>query len=157
MAEQQQYHGVMEKIQEKSPSASQVVAVLALFPVGGTLLTLSGVTLTGTLIGLALLTPLFLLFSPVLVPAAILIVLSIAGFLTSGAFGLTAISSFSWLYKQVSGKGGSVVEQIEHAKRRAQEAAGQAAHRAQETAGHIGQRAREAGQAAQQRAGGGRE
>ncbi|XP_031477741.1 oleosin Cor a 15 [Nymphaea colorata] len=146
MAEQQQYHGVMEKIQEKSPSASQVVAVLALFPVGGTLLTLSGVTLTGTLIGLALLTPLFLLFSPVIVPAAILIALSVAGFLASGAFSLTAISSFSWLYKQVSGKGGPVMEQIEHVKRRAQE-----------TAGQVGQRAREVGQAAQQRAGGGRE
>ncbi|KAJ6970571.1 hypothetical protein NC653_034995 [Populus alba x Populus x berolinensis] len=69
----------------------------SLLPVGGTLLFLAGLTLVGTLTGLAVATPLFVIFSPVLVPAALVIGLGVLGFLTSGAFGLTALSSLSWM------------------------------------------------------------
>ncbi|KAJ6869018.1 oleosin 16.4 kDa [Populus alba x Populus x berolinensis] len=67
----------------------------SLLPIGGTLLFLAGLTLVGTLTGLAVATPLFVIFSPVLVPAALVIGLGVLGFLKSGAFGLTALSSLS--------------------------------------------------------------
>ncbi|RVX18303.1 hypothetical protein CK203_006421 [Vitis vinifera] len=56
MAEHQQRPGFMP---EKGPSTSQVLAVITLFPVGGILLVLSGLTLAGTLIGLTVATPTF--------------------------------------------------------------------------------------------------
>lgn len=81
------------------PSASKVLAVMASLPVGGTLLALAGFTLLMTVVGLAITTPLFIIFSPILLPAAIVVGLAVTGFLTSGAFGLTALSSLSWVIR----------------------------------------------------------
>lgn len=105
----------------RGPSTSQILAVLTLLPVGGTLLALAGLTLTGTIIGLAVTTPLFIVFSPVLVPAALTIGLAVTAFLTSGAFGLTGLSSLSWFlnyFRQATGASGSVQEQLDRAKKR---------------------------------------
>jgi len=119
----------------KSPSTSQVLAVITGLPVGGILLALAGLSLLGTLTGLAVTTPLFILFSPVLVPATIVIGLAVAGFLTSGAFGLTALSSFSWVMNYIRQTQGTVPEQLEYAKR------GMA-----DVVGYVGQKTKEAGQ-----------
>ncbi|KAF8369392.1 hypothetical protein HHK36_032598 [Tetracentron sinense] len=126
---------------EKCPTTSQVLAVVALFPIGGILLTLAGVTLTGSVIGLVVTTPLFIIFSPVLVPAAFVIVLAVTGFLTSGALGLTALSSLSWIFNYLRGVRTKVPEHLDHAKRRMEEAAG-----------HMGQRTKDLGQGMQSRA-----
>lgn len=127
---------------EKSPSASQVVAVIAGLPVGGTLLALAGLTLVGTLTGLAVTTPLFILFSPVLVPATIVIGLAVTGFLTSGACGLTALSSFSWVMNYIRQTQGTVPEQLESAKHRMADVAGYVG----DVAGYVGQKTKEVGQ-----------
>ncbi|EYU22164.1 hypothetical protein MIMGU_mgv1a021055mg, partial [Erythranthe guttata] len=100
------------------PSTSQVLAVVALFPVGGTLLFLAGLVLTGTVVGLAVAAPLFLIFSPILVPAALTLALSVAGFITSGAFGITALSSVAWLLNYVRRMRWSSPEHFEHTRRR---------------------------------------
>ncbi|XP_022993105.1 oleosin 18.2 kDa-like [Cucurbita maxima] len=127
--------------QHQGPSASKILAVVTLVPVGGTLLGLSGLTLAATLFGLAVSTPVFLLFSPVIVPAAVAICLAIAAFMTSGVFGLTALSSLSWVYRYIRGATGTVPEQMDMAKRRMQE-----------MAGYVGQKTKEAGQEVQSRA-----
>ncbi|KAE8715265.1 Oleosin 21.2 kDa [Hibiscus syriacus] len=57
--------------------------------------------------------PIFLIFSPVLVPAAVLIAGSIAGFLTSGAFGITGLSSQSWIANFLRGRRSSVSQQLQ--------------------------------------------
>ncbi|GJV08953.1 oleosin 18.2 kDa [Tanacetum coccineum] len=100
------------------PSKSKVLAVMALLPVGGALLGLAGITLVGTMIGLAVATPLFIIFSPILVPAILAIGLAVAGFLTSGTFGLTGLSSLSFLVNSLRQVTGTVPEQVEAAKRR---------------------------------------
>lgn len=100
------------------PSASKVLAVMAMLPLGGTLLALAGFTLTGTIIGLCVTTPLFIIFSPVIVPAAIVLALAVTGFLTSGAFGLTGLSSLSWVLNILQQKTGSVPELADLAKKR---------------------------------------
>ncbi|GKV07773.1 hypothetical protein SLEP1_g19495 [Rubroshorea leprosula] len=82
---------------QEGPSASQILAVITLLPIGGTLLALAGLTLAGSVIGTLVSAPLFIIFSPVLVPAAIVIGLAVTGFLTSGAFGLTGLSSLSYV------------------------------------------------------------
>ena len=52
----------------------------------------SGLTLAGTAVGLTVTTPLFIIFSPILVPATIAITLLTTGFTTGGALGATAIA-----------------------------------------------------------------
>ncbi|XP_022850877.1 oleosin 18.2 kDa-like [Olea europaea var. sylvestris] len=131
MADYQQHHQAEKNLGR--PSTSQVLAVVTLLPVGGVLLCLAGLTLAGSLIGLALTTPLFVVFSPVLVPAVLTICLAVVGFLTSGAFGITALSSLSWLINYTRRMSGSMPEQLDQAKRHVQETAGHLGHKARET------------------------
>ncbi|KAI4339534.1 hypothetical protein MLD38_024469 [Melastoma candidum] len=129
---------------EKGPSPSKVLAVVAMLPAGGTLLALAGITFLLSLIGLAVATPVFILFSPVIVPAAITVGMAVTGFLTSGAFGLTALSSLSRVatyIRQATGVSLSPEQMAEQAKRRMQE-----------TAGYVGQKTKETGQQIQSKA-----
>ncbi|XP_030531033.1 oleosin Ara h 10.0102 [Rhodamnia argentea] len=127
---------------DRGPSAGKVLAVMAMLPAGGILLGLAGITFVGTIIGLCLATPVFILFSPVLVPAALVVGLAVAGFLTSGAFGLTALSSLSRVANYIRQATGTSPEQMaEHAKRRLAD-----------TAGFMGQKTKEAGQQVQSKA-----
>lgn len=89
--------GIKTLLPQKGPSTTQILAVVTLVPVGGLLLGLAGLTLLGTIIALAVATPVFLLFSPVLVPAAITLALAVIGFLTSGQFILFSLSIYVFL------------------------------------------------------------
>ncbi|KAJ0643738.1 putative oleosin [Helianthus annuus] len=87
-------------------STSKLLAVLTLFPIGGLCFLLSGLILTGTLIGLTIATPVFFIFSPVLLPAILTVGLMVTGFLTSVAFGITALSSLAYIvsyFRRTSG------------------------------------------------------
>lgn len=132
---------------EKGPSPSQVLALATLLPFGAFLLMLAGITLTGTVVGLAVTTPLFVIFSPVLLPAALVIGLAVTGFLTSGAFGVTALSSFTWLANYL--RRSRLLEQLEFANRRAQETMGQSVKESGEA---VQSKVQEAGQEAQNKA-----
>ncbi|KAI7741133.1 hypothetical protein M8C21_021148 [Ambrosia artemisiifolia] len=108
--------------QSHSQSTSKTLAIIALLPVGGVLLGLASITFIGTLIGLALATPLFIIFSPVIVPAILTIGLAVTGFLASGTFGLTGLSSLSYLLNMVRQAAGSVPEQMDYVKGTLQDA-----------------------------------
>ncbi|CAM8902036.1 unnamed protein product [Rhodiola kirilowii] len=111
-------HGIMhhqgDQGQVTSLSTTKILTLMSLIPVSGTLLTLAGLVFAGTMTGLAITFPIFVLFSPVLVPATLAIGLAVTGILTSGAFGLTAISSLSWVLSYLRG---TVPGQIHQAKR----------------------------------------
>ncbi|XP_055802616.1 oleosin H1-like [Solanum dulcamara] len=136
--------GMRTLLPQKGPSTTQILAIVTLVPVGGLLLGLAGLTLLGTIIGLVVATPVFLLFSPVLVPAAITVALAVTGFLTSGAFGLTGLSSLSWIVNYFK-EGRSMTEQLDYTKRRIQD-------RAAEATAQVGQKTKDAGQAIQSKA-----
>ncbi|KAI3463030.1 hypothetical protein Pfo_019693 [Paulownia fortunei] len=136
--------GVKSLLPQKGPSAGQVLAIITLLPVGGSLLGLAGITLVGTLIGLAVATPIFVICSPVLVPAAILIAGAVTGFLTSGAFGLTGLSSLSWVFnsfRQATGQ-----EPLEYAKRRMQEGIIQVGEKTKQVGEMVGERTKQTGE-----------
>ncbi|GMH08762.1 hypothetical protein Nepgr_010602 [Nepenthes gracilis] len=115
MAEHQ--HGQHQHHQmQQHPRAHQVVKAATAATIGGSLLLLSGLTLAGTVITLTVATPLLVIFSPVLVPAAIAVVFLIGGFLASGGFGIAALSALSWMYRYVTGKQPPGAEQLEQAK-----------------------------------------
>nr|QUV72339.1 oleosin [Anacardium occidentale] len=127
--------GVQSLLPRRGPSMSQVLAVVTLLPVVGTMLALAGLTLAGSIIGLMIATPLFIMFSPVIVPAAITIGLAVAGFFTSGAFGLTGLTSFSWILNSFRQCTRSVPEMADQAKRRIAD-----------MAEYVGQKTKEVGQ-----------
>lgn len=136
-------------IQEKGPTASQALTVATLFPLGGLLLVMSGLTLAGTVVGLAVATPVFLLFSPVLVPAALTIGMAVTGFLASGALGLGGLSSLTVLANTARQAFQRTPDYVEEARRRMADAAAAAGHKTQQAGHAIQSRAEEA------RAGGG--
>ncbi|KAD7480322.1 hypothetical protein E3N88_03458 [Mikania micrantha] len=57
---------------------------------------------TAATAGVTVATPILVIFSPVLVPAAITVFLLAAGFLTSGGFGMAAATVLAWMYRYVS-------------------------------------------------------
>ncbi|URE07018.1 hypothetical protein MUK42_20416 [Musa troglodytarum] len=97
----------------------QVVVKAVLAAVAGTsLLVLSGLTLAWTVIALAVATPLLMIFSPVLVSAAIVLLLLATGFLASGGLGVAALVVLWWMYKDLTGKQPPGVELLEQVRQR---------------------------------------
>ncbi|CAA7038958.1 unnamed protein product [Microthlaspi erraticum] len=82
----------------------QIAKAATAVTAGGSLLVLSSLTLVGTVIALTVATPLLVIFSPILVPALITVALIVTGFLSSGGFGIAAITVFSWMYKYATGE-----------------------------------------------------
>ncbi|KAI3768785.1 hypothetical protein L2E82_19619 [Cichorium intybus] len=139
------YGGESSLHHQQGPSKSKILAVMALLPVGGALLGLAGLTFVGTMIGLAVATPVFIIFSPVIVPAALTIGLAVTGFLTSGTFGLTGLTSLSFLVNRLRQATGSVPEQIDYAKERMQDLAVYAGQKTEEVGQTIQSKAQEIG------------
>ncbi|KAF5193364.1 Oleosin [Thalictrum thalictroides] len=137
---------IKSMLPDRGPTASQVIAVVTLFPLGGFLLILAGLTLAGTVVGLAVATPVFILFSPVLVPAALTIGLAVTGFLTSGAFGLTGMSSMAYILNYLRQIFGKIAQQLSEKVQQMPDQMESAKRRVQDTAGHLGQRTKEVGQ-----------
>ncbi|KAL1203388.1 Oleosin 20.3 kDa [Cardamine amara subsp. amara] len=128
----------------RGPSSNQVLSLIIGVPVGGTLLALAGLTLAGSVIGLLVSIPLFLLFSPVIVPAALTIGLAATAILASGLFGLTGLSSVSWVLNYIRGTTESVPEQLDYAKRRMADAVGYAGMKGKEMGQYVQDKAHEA-------------
>ncbi|KQJ84258.1 oleosin 14.9 kDa [Brachypodium distachyon] len=80
-----------------NPRASALAAAALLVPLGGALLTLSGLVLLATLAGVVLASPLLVLFSPVLVPAALGAALAVAGLATAGTLAVAGLSTLAWI------------------------------------------------------------
>jgi Oleosin len=110
--------GSGSQMQQKQPMLTSVLKALTAATAGGSMLVLSGLTLAGTVIALTVATPLLVIFSPVLMPAAIAVALLAAGFVTSGGLGVAALSVFSWMYKYLTGKKPPGADQLEQAKAR---------------------------------------
>ncbi|PON92436.1 Oleosin [Trema orientale] len=112
----QQQFGGQQQQQQLQPRSHQVVKAATAVTAGGSLLVLSGLVLAGTVIALTIATPLFVIFSPVLVPAVITVGLIITGFLASGGFGVAAITVLSWIYRYVTGKHPPGADQLDQAR-----------------------------------------
>ncbi|KAB2072576.1 hypothetical protein ERO13_A07G022188v2, partial [Gossypium hirsutum] len=95
---------ITRKLNNSAPSPRQTAKFLTATTLGAMLLFLSGLTFTGTVFALVMATPLVVLFSPVLVPAGLAILLVTTGFLFSGGCGVAAITALSWIHNYVQGK-----------------------------------------------------
>ena len=113
-------------LRARSPRASTVATAALLVPLGAALLGASGFALAATLAGLALAAPLLVLFSPVIVPAALAAALAVSGFLASGGLGVAGVSALAWasgyVWRGGGGTGGGltgmVVQPLDHGEKR---------------------------------------
>ncbi|KAK8945489.1 Oleosin 18.5 kDa [Platanthera guangdongensis] len=131
-------HQQQQHQQQHRSTAHQLVKAATAFTTGGSMLALSGLTMAGTVIALTIATPLLLIFSPVLVPAAIAVSLIGSGFVASGGFGLAALSVLAWMYKYMTGKHPVGADQIDHARARIASKARDIKDSAQQKADHAG-------------------
>ncbi|KAK3129174.1 hypothetical protein QOZ80_6BG0473060 [Eleusine coracana subsp. coracana] len=117
---------VTSALQSTAGPRAPAAAVAALLgPLGASLLGLSALALAATLTGAALATPLLLLFSPVLVPAALGAALAAAGLAASGALGVAGVSALAWAVgcawtarAAAGGVSGMVVQPLDDGKQR---------------------------------------
>lgn len=137
---------ITQKPYDSTPNSRQAVKFLTASTIGTVLLVLSGLTLTGTVIALIVATPVLVLFSPILVPAAITVFLIATGFVFSGGCGVAAISALSWIYQYVTGKHPPGADQLDHARMRIAHAAWEVKERAKENLQYGQHKAQEATQ-----------
>ncbi|PIA30885.1 hypothetical protein AQUCO_05300012v1 [Aquilegia coerulea] len=109
-------HRQQPQFQQQRPLTHQVVRAATAVTAGGSFLLLSGLLLVVTVVALACATPILVLFSPVLVPASLAVVLLITGFVTSGGFGVAAVALLKWMYDYVVGKHPTGADQIDEAR-----------------------------------------
>ncbi|CAI8594538.1 unnamed protein product [Vicia faba] len=127
---------------ERGPSLSQILATLGGIFVGGTLLLLASVSFFVSLVGLTITTPLFILFSPILVPAVLTIGLAVAAVLTADACGLTGLISLSWVARYIRVVQETMPEQVDSFKGRLADVAGYVGQKTKD----VGEKTKEVGQ-----------
>ncbi|KAI3440538.1 uncharacterized protein J3R85_003288 [Psidium guajava] len=93
----------LQKLHEHAPNSAQLLGFLSLLLSGGILLLLTGLTVTGTVIGLILFTPIIVISSPIWVPLCVAMFVTAVGLLSVCGFGITALAGLSWLYRYFRG------------------------------------------------------
>ncbi|KAB5553193.1 hypothetical protein DKX38_010504 [Salix brachista] len=88
------------------PTSRKAVKFMTAGTIGAALLVLSGLTLPGTVIAVVVATPVIVMFSPILVPAAIAGFSVISGIVFSSGRCLAAVMVMLWIYNYVSEKKG---------------------------------------------------
>ncbi|XP_057249088.1 oleosin L [Beta vulgaris subsp. vulgaris] len=116
--QQQQQQPLTQKLYQSTPTSRQTVKFLTASTIGTVLLILSGLTLTGTVLALVLATPVLVLFSPILVPATMVVFVIASGFVFSGGCGVAAVSALSWIYQYTTGKHPMGADQLDRARMR---------------------------------------
>ncbi|PIA64562.1 hypothetical protein AQUCO_00100202v1 [Aquilegia coerulea] len=131
---------------DSTPTQRQTVKFITAATIGTITLILSGLTLTGTVIALVMATPVLVLFSPILVPAGIVLFLAVTGFMFAGGLGVAAITALTWIYNYVSGKHPPGSDQFDHARMRLANKARDVKDRAKEYGQYAQNKVQEASQ-----------
>ncbi|KAI5083654.1 hypothetical protein GOP47_0003397 [Adiantum capillus-veneris] len=132
----EQTRGMMDDLQQRKPTSSQVVRFVT-FLVG------MGVVV----VALAVMAPVLLLLSPVLVPVGFLLALCTAGALITGSLFIAAVSAVSWVYKYLKGKHPAGSQQVDSARFRLQDTADEMRSKARDFAGSAFQPSSQGGSA----------
>ncbi|MCO5598102.1 hypothetical protein L7F22_052193 [Adiantum nelumboides] len=127
-------HGLFHRLKQHSPGPLGWLGILA----GGAILA------TITVVSLVVLTPVFIFFSPILVPLGFVLFLCAAGLLTAGGAALATITAISWVYKYFKGRHPPGAERVDYAMRQLQETAEQVKHKARDMGGQVQSKAQEA-------------
>ncbi|WMV42452.1 hypothetical protein MTR67_035837 [Solanum verrucosum] len=110
---------------------------------GAALLGLSSLTFAGTVIFLILAAPFLVVFSPILVPAAMILILSTAGFLFSGGSGIGGLAAILWLYRKARGQLPYAADQLDFVRMKVASKAWDMKERAKEGGQFVQNKAQE--------------
>lgn len=86
-------------IHEHAPNSTQMLGFLTLLISGAILLLLTGLTVTAAVTGLVFFAPIILIFSPVWVPAAVVLFIGVTGFLSACGVGVAVLAGATWMYR----------------------------------------------------------
>ncbi|KAJ1440994.1 Oleosin [Sesbania bispinosa] len=114
----------LRKLQEHVSNSRQLFGVLTLVITGAILLLLTGLTVIVTVVGLILLAPLIILFSPIWVPACIILLVFTGGFLFTCGFGLVVLAVLTWIFRYFRGLNPTGLDRVEYARNRVKDYGG---------------------------------
>lgn len=135
---------LLRRLQDRAPTSTQVVGFLTLVISGGILLLLTGLTLTGTVAGLVFFGPIILLTSPIWFPAAAVVFIAIAGFLSFCGFGVVVVAGATWLYRYFCGRHPVGSDRVDYARSRIADTASHMKDYAREYGGYLHSRVKDA-------------
>ncbi|MCL7042693.1 hypothetical protein MKW94_015097 [Papaver nudicaule] len=115
----------------------QVMGFMILLVSGGILLCLTGITLTGTVLGLIFFAPLIIISSPIWVPIGAIMLFCTVSFLWVCGIGAGLIFGLPWVYKYFRGRHPLGSDRIDHARNRILGTANQMRNYAWEYGGYI--------------------
>ncbi|XP_059643531.1 oleosin G-like [Cornus florida] len=129
--------GFLGKFHEHSPSSTQLMGFLTLIISGGILLLLTGLTVTTIVLGLIFLAPLLIISSPIWVPAAAILFVSVAGFLSMCGFVVAVTAALSWMYRYSRGLNPPGSNRVQYARSRIADTATHVIDYAREYGGYL--------------------
>ncbi|KAK4799648.1 hypothetical protein SAY86_025013 [Trapa natans] len=122
--------GTLHQIPPQTPSRSLGLITLA---ISGMALLLAGITVTATLVGVVFFTPLILIFSPIWVPAGVILIFS--ALVCGGS--LAVLASLLCLYRYLKGSHALVSDQADYARMRIYDTARSVKDHARDYGGYL--------------------
>ncbi|BFG33009.1 hypothetical protein CerSpe_192830 [Prunus speciosa] len=134
----------LRRLQGHAPNSTQLVGFLTLLVSGAILLLLTGLTVTATIMGLILFTPLIIISSPIWVPIGALLFLTVAGFVSMCGFGAAAVAGSSWMYRYFKGMQPPGSDRVDYARSRIYDTASHVKDYAREYGGYLHSKVKDA-------------
>ncbi|KAL9672576.1 hypothetical protein QQ045_028827 [Rhodiola kirilowii] len=134
----------LSNLQTHSPNSTQMLGILTLIITVAILLILSGITLTATVLGLIFFSPIILFSSPVWIPLAIFLFVTVASVLGLCGIGLGMVAGGSWMYKYFRGMNPPGAGRVDYARSRIVDTASHVKDYAKEYGGYLQSRVKDA-------------
>lgn len=138
------FQTLSRRLQDHAPNSTQVVGFLTLVVSGAILLLLTGVTITGAVMGLIFLAPILLLTSPIWVPVGFVLFVLVAGFLSTCGVGVAALAGATWMYKYFTGRHPVGSDRVDYARSRIADTASHVKDYAKGYGGYLQSRVKDA-------------
>ncbi|OAY78219.1 oleosin 16 kDa [Ananas comosus] len=135
---------LVARLQEHAPNSSQVVGFLTLVVSGAILLALTGLTLTGSVMGLVFFGPVILLSSPIWVPVAAALFVLAAGSLCACGAAVALVAGATWTYRYFTGRHPVGSGRVDYARSRIADTASHVKDYARDYGGYLQNRTKDA-------------
>ncbi|RXH94370.1 hypothetical protein DVH24_024054 [Malus domestica] len=106
----------LRKLQGHAPNSTQLFSFLTLLVFGVILLLLTGLTVTATVLGLVICTPIIIISSPIWVPLGAILVLTVGFFVFMCGFGAATVAGLSWMYRYFKGMHSPGSDRVDYAR-----------------------------------------
>ncbi|XP_068309409.1 oleosin G-like [Pyrus communis] len=134
----------LRKLQGHAPNSTQLVGFLTLLVSGAILLLLTGLTVTATVLGLIIFTPIIIISSPIWVPLGAVLVLTAGFFVSMCGFGAAAVAGLSWVYRYFKGMHPLGSDRVDYARSRIYDTASHVKDYAREYGGYLHSKVKDA-------------